>query len=86
MEAAKKRILKAMLRGEKLTTLDANTIGRTTEGGRRIRELRSTYPIIREQVPGERYSWYYIEPEFLKEHRKTQKNIWDAFKEIFGCE
>ena len=76
----------AMLRGEKLTTLDANTIGRTTEGGRRIRELRSTYPIIREQVPGERYSWYYIEPEFLKEHRKTQKNIWDTFTEIFGCE
>ena len=75
-----------MLRGEKLTTLDANTIGRTTEGGRRIRELRSTYPIIREQVPGERYSWYYIEPEFLKEHRKTQKNIWDTFTEIFGCE
>lgn len=84
MEGAKKRILRALLRGQKITTLDANRIGRTTEGGRRIREIRDSYPVLKERVKGEDYFYYYIDRDFLKEHRKQQKGIWEAFREIFG--
>ena len=58
-------ILNALLDGQKLTTFRANTIGKTTEGGRRIRELREHYPIKKEQVPGESYYQYYLPAEYL---------------------
>ena len=65
--SAKTRILNALLKGQRLTTFQANLIGETTEGGRRIRELRQYYPIHKEQVPGESYYRYYLPEDFLKE-------------------
>ena len=69
-EAAKKLILNALMKGQRITTLDANIIGKTTEGGRRIRELREHYPIMKEQVPGESYCRYFIPAEFIAEQKK----------------
>lgn len=71
--SSRKAILSALLRGYRLTAFDANKIGNTTAGARRIRQLRETYPILKEPVPGEMYVRYYIDPEWLHEHKQSQK-------------
>jgi hypothetical protein len=71
--SSRKAILSALLRGYRLTAFDANKIGNTTAGARRIRQLRETYPILKEPVPGEMYVRYFIDPEWLAEHKKNQK-------------
>ena len=69
MTGSKMRILRALLRGEKITSYQANRIGWTSEGGRRIRQLRTMYPILKEKVPGKNYCRYYLDPEYIKEYR-----------------
>ena len=71
--SSRRAILKALLNGDKLTAFEANKIGNTTAGARRIRQLRETYPILKEPVPGEMYVRYFIDPEWLAEHKKNQK-------------
>ena len=71
--SSRKAILSALLRGYRLTAFEANKIGNTTAGARRIRQLRETYPILKEPVPGEMYVRYFIDPEWLAEHKKNQK-------------
>ena len=71
--SSRRAILKALLNGDKLTAFEANRIGNTTAGARRIRQLRETYPILKEPVPGEMYMRYFIDPEWLAEHKKNQK-------------
>lgn len=85
MIGAKTKILRALLRGEKITPLDANRIGRTTEGGRRIREIRIDYPVLRERIEGTKYFRYYLDPEYLKEYRAKNKavRVWENVKNIF---
>lgn len=73
LHSARKLILAALLEGRRLTAYDANMIGKTTAGARRIREIRETYPVIKEQVPGEQYCRYYLEPEWLDEYRRDRK-------------
>lgn len=58
-------ILNALLAGEKLTPITANQIGRTTEGTRKIRKIRETYPVKSEPVAGELYRRYWIDEAYL---------------------
>ena len=81
-------ILAALLRGMRLTPHDANFIGNTTEGTRKIRALREKYPILKEEVTGETYCRYYLDPEWLKEYNKDRKKplcekIEDFFDDLF---
>jgi hypothetical protein len=81
-------ILNALLEGRRLTSYEANGIGKTTEGGRRLRQLCETYPIIKESIPGEAYKVYYIDPEWLAQYRKEHKKpfaerIGDFFGNLF---
>lgn len=55
-EGARKRILKALMEGRRISVLDANIIGNTTEGGRRIRQIREQYPVLKEAVAGS--NWF----------------------------
>lgn len=71
--SSRRAILSALLNGDRLTAFEANKIGNTTAGARRIRQLRETYPILKEPVPGEMYVRYYIDPEWLNEHRQNKK-------------
>ena len=64
--AKSRRILDAMLKGEKLTPFDANRIGETTDGTRFIRFIREKYPVKDENVEGELYHRYWIDEEYLK--------------------
>lgn len=73
IESSKRAILGALLRGCRLTAYDANVIGKTTAGARRIREIRKTYPVLKESVAGEMYCRYYIDPAWLEEYRKNKK-------------
>jgi hypothetical protein len=78
-----------LLDGDRLTAYEANKIGNTTAGARRIRQLRETYPILKEPVPGEMYVRYYIDPEWLQEHRQNQKKalgqrIGEFFDSLLG--
>jgi hypothetical protein len=87
--SSRKAILKALLDGDRLTAYEANKIGNTTAGARRIRQLRETYPILKEPVPGEMYVRYYIDPEWLQEHRQNQKKalgqrIGEFFDSLLG--
>ena len=70
---ARRLILNALLEGRRLTSYEANDIGKTTEGGRRLRQLCETYPIIKEAIPGEPYKLYYLDPVWLEEYRKEHK-------------
>ena len=81
-------ILAALLRGMRLTPQDANFIGGTTEGTRKIRALRKKYPILKEEVAGEAYYRYYIDPEWLNDYKKDKKKplcekIEDFFDDLF---
>lgn len=60
-----RRILNALLAGERLTPITANEIGGTTEGTRKIRKIRETYPVLSEPVAGELYRRYWIDEAFL---------------------
>lgn len=79
------KILRVLLRGEKITPLDANRIGRTTEGGRYIRMIRVTHPVIKEKIEGTRYYRYYLDPEYVAEYKKKRKlsRIWEDAKNLF---
>lgn len=70
--AKKKRILNALLMGRKITSYEANRIGKTTEGGRMIRFIREKYPVIKEPITGEVYYKYYIDKEWLSAYRKEK--------------
>jgi hypothetical protein len=70
---ARRLILNALLEGRRLTSYEANVIGKTTEGGRRLRQLCATYPIIKEAIPGEPYKLYYFDPARLEEYRSERK-------------
>ena len=70
--SSRRAILSALLKGRKLTAFEANEIGKTTAGARRIRQIRETYPVLKEPVPGEMYVRYYIDPEWLSEHKRNQ--------------
>ena len=85
MIGARTRILRAMLRGEKITPIDANRIGKTTEGGRRIREIRVNYPVIKEKIEGTRYYRYYLDPEYVKDYRRKRRisRFWENVKSLF---
>ncbi len=72
IECAKKLILQALLAGQKITAYDANQIGRTTAGARRIRQIREKFPVKKEQVPGESYCRYYLDEDFLFEFWKSK--------------
>ena len=60
-----KRILNAMLKGRKITPVDANRIGNTTDGTRHIRFIREKYPVKSEKVEGELYKRYWIDEDYL---------------------
>ena len=82
--SSRKAILKALLNGDRLTAFDANKIGNTTAGARRIRQLRETYPILKEPVPGEMYVRYFIDPEWLYKYKKEQnKPLSERLKTFF---
>ena len=68
-EVKQRRILQAMLNGQKITPKDANDIGGTTDGTRYIRFIREHFPVKDEKVEGEMYHRYWIDEEFLKEGR-----------------
>lgn len=71
--SSRRAILHALLEGKRLTAYDANIIGKTTAGARRIRQIRETYPVLKEAVPGEMYVRYYMDPEWLANWRKEHK-------------
>lgn len=71
--SSRRAILNALLEGRRLTAYDANIIGRTTAGARRIRQIREDYPVMKEPVQGEKYARYYMDPEWLAEWRKERK-------------
>ena len=77
------RILAALMSGKRLTPYEANRIGETTEGTRIIRRLRVDYPIVKEQVAGENYYKYFIEPEWLNEHKESKKSICKKLEGFF---
>lgn len=85
MKSSRLRILRAMLKGQKITPLDANRIGRTTEGGRRIREIRIDYPVIKERIENTRYFRYYIDPVWLEEYNQKsgRHRMWGLVKSLF---
>lgn len=71
--SSRRAILQALLNGRKLTAFEANEIGQTTAGARRIRQIRETYPVLKEPVPGEMYCRYFLDPEWLHEYRQNKK-------------
>lgn len=77
-DSSKRRIFNALKKGARLTAYEANTIGRTTEGGRRIREIRQEYPVLKEAIPDSRQYRYYLDPEYLRESRST-----GVFRKLF---
>ena len=61
----KQRILRALLQGQVLTPMEANEIGRTSDGTRVIRKLREeNWHIRKERVAGESYYRYWMDEAF----------------------
>ena len=85
MRSSRLLILRALLSGRKITTYEANKIGRTTEGGRRIRQIRETYPVLKEKIGDTRFYRYYLDPVYLEEYRKKRRliRIWENVKSLF---
>lgn len=81
--SSRRAILSALLNGDRLTAYEANKIENTTAGARRIRQLRETYPILKEPVPGEMYVRYYMDPEWLAEHKKKKKSLCERVGDFF---
>lgn len=79
------RILRALLKGKKITSQDANRIGKTTEGGRRIREIRDKYPVMKESVAGTKYYRHYLDPDYIEEYRRRNRlyRFWENVKSLF---
>ena len=83
-EGARKRILKALMEGRRISVLDANIIGNTTEGGRRIRQIREQYPVLKEAVAGSSYCRYYMDPDYLKQVKSgVFGKVADFFRRMF---
>jgi hypothetical protein len=74
-QAKSKRILDAMLQGQKITPAEANRIGDTTDGTRYIRFIREKYPVKSEKVEGELYHRYWIDQEYLAELKEVGKEV-----------
>ena len=84
-EGARKRILKALMEGRHISVFDANIIGNTTEGGRRIRQIRKDYPVMKEFAPGgAKYCLYYMDPDYLKQVKSGGfGKVTDFFRRMF---
>ena len=84
--SAKRRILNALKKGARITSWEANQIDKTSEGGRRIREIRLEYPVLKEAVPNSRQCRYYLDPEYLRESRKSGvfRKLFEFVGEIFN--
>ena len=70
-----KRILNAMLQGRKITPIEANQIGQTTDGTRFIRFIREKYPVKSEKVEGELYHRYWIDESYLSQLKEIGKQV-----------
>lgn len=75
IESSRRLILRALLSGQRITAMDANMIGKTTAGARRIRQIREDYPVKKERVPGEMYYRYFFDDEFLVEWWKSNPRV-----------
>lgn len=72
---AKRLILQALLEGQRITTLDANIIGHTVAGDRRIREIRQKYAledVWTSDEYGRRFKVYFMNPEKVNEYRRSK--------------
>jgi len=76
--AKSQRILAAMLQGKKITPIEANQIGNTTDGTRFIRFIREKYPVKSEKVEGELYHRYWIDEEYLAELDEIGRQVSDG--------
>jgi hypothetical protein len=74
-QAKSQRILEAMLAGKKITPIEANQIGDTTDGTRFIRFIREKYPVKSEKVEGELYHRYWIDEEYLAELKEIGQQV-----------
>lgn len=66
---AKRLILQALLEGARITSYDANIIGHTVAGDRRIREIRKDHPVEdvwTQDEYGRRFKVYFMNPESIK--------------------
>lgn len=69
---AKRLILQALLEGQRITTLDANIIGHTVAGDRRIREIRQKFPVEDQWTTdeyGRSFKVYFMNPEECKKYK-----------------
>ena len=73
--AKSQRILQAMLEGKKITPIEANQIGNTTDGTRFIRFIREKYPVKQEKVEGELYHRYWIDEEYLAQLKEIGQQV-----------
>ena len=71
---AKRLILQALLEGARITSYDANIIGHTVAGDRRIREIRKDHPVEdvwTQDEYGRRFKVYFMNPEDCKKYKTT---------------
>ena len=71
---AKRLILQALLEGARITSYDANIIGHTVAGDRRIREIRKDHPVEdvwTQDEYGRRFKVYFMNPEECKKYKTT---------------
>ena len=73
---AKRLILQALLEGARITSYDANIIGHTVAGDRRIREIRKDHPVEdvwTQDEYGRRFKVYFMNPEseIMKQHKRN---------------
>lgn len=67
-----------MLQGKKITPIEANQIGNTTDGTRFIRFIREKYPVKSEKVEGELYHRYWIDEEYLAQLDEIGQQVSDG--------
>ena len=75
LKAKSQRILDALLSGRKITPIEANQIGNTTDGTRLIRFIREKYPVKSEKVEGELYHRYWIDEVYLAELKNIGQQV-----------
>ena len=73
---AKRLILQALLEGARITSYDANIIGHTVAGDRRIREIRKDHPVEdvwTQDEYGRRFKVYFMNPEseIMKQYKRN---------------
>ena len=78
LKAKSQRILDALLSGRKITPIEANQIGNTTDGTRLIRFMREKYPVKSEKVEGELYHRYWIDEAYLAELKNIGQQVSDG--------